>query len=126
MNYAESHMNFWWRVVQREKMQLQAHLDGNRRTEERKLPEIKNKHGVVVGHLDPEPDLDRLHINVYTPHSIGKITQYICILDSKDGDTIAKIKKKIKEHPDVVNMIFEDMKVINQLQICAVKVHTVE
>ena len=27
LNDAELHMNFWWRVVQREKMQLQAHLD---------------------------------------------------------------------------------------------------
>ena len=109
LNYAESHMNFWWRVVQREKMQLQAYLDGERRVKELKLPEFKNKHGVVVGHIDPEPDLDRLHIKVYTPQ--GHVAQYICFLDSKDGDTIGKIKQKIKDHPEVTNMTFEDTRV---------------
>ena len=52
VKYAESHMTYWWNVVQREKMQLQAHLDGNRRAEELQLEEVKNKDGVVVGHMD--------------------------------------------------------------------------
>ena len=37
LKYTESYLTFWWRVVQREKMQLQAHLDGKRYTDERQL-----------------------------------------------------------------------------------------
>ena len=109
LKYAESHLTYWWYVVQREKMQLQAHLDGNRRVEELQLEEIKNKDGVVVGHVDPEPDIDRLHIKVWcTPTK----SMYICFLNSKFTDTIAKLKKKIQEHPDVVTrQTFKDMKV---------------
>ena len=105
LKYAESHMTYWWKVVQREKMQLQAHLDGNRRVEELQLEEVKNKDGVVIGHIDPDPDIDRLHIKVWSPDS----EKYICFLDSKSADTIAKLKQKIEEHPDVVHMISKDM-----------------
>ena len=87
-------------------MQLQAHLDGNRRVEELQLEEVK-KDGVLIGHIDPDPDIDRLHIKVWSPHG----EKYICFLDSKFEDTIAKLKKKIQEHPDVVHMTFNDMKV---------------
>ena len=107
LKHAELHMRYWWNVVQREKMQLQAHLDGNRRVEEFQLEEVKNNWGVVIAHIDPDPDIDRLHIKVWSPDS----EKYICFLDSKFADTIAKLKKKIQEHPDVVHMTFKDMKV---------------
>ena len=106
VKYAESHLAYWWCVVQREKMQLQAHLDGNRRTEELQLEEIKNKHGVVIAHVDPDPDIDRLHIKVWSPDS----DKYICFLDCKYEDTIANLKRKIQQHPDVIHhMAFRDM-----------------
>lgn len=89
LKYAELNLIYWWNVVQREKMQLQAHLDGNRRSEELQLPEVK-KNGVVIGHIDPDPDIDRLHIKVWSPNS----EKYICFLDSTFADTIALLKKK--------------------------------
>ena len=92
-------------------MQLQAHLDGNRRVEEFQLEEVKNNWGVVIAHIDPDPDIDRLHIKVYICFPDPDSEKYICFLDSKFADTIAKLKKKIQEHPDVVHMTFKDMKV---------------
>jgi hypothetical protein len=111
LKHAELHMRYWWNVVQREKMQLQAHLDGNRRVEEFQLEEVKNNWGVVIAHIDPDPDIDRLHIKVYICFPDPDSEKYICFLDSKFADTIAKLKKKIQEHPDVVHMTFKDMKV---------------
>ena len=110
LKHAELHMRYWYNVVQREKMQLQAHLDGNRRVEEFQLEEIKNNWGVVIAHIDPDPDIDRLHIKVWSFDRPGH-QKYICFLDSKFADTITKLKKKIQEHPDVVHMTFKDMKV---------------
>ena len=74
-------------------MQLQAHVDGNRRVEDLQLEEVKNKDGVVIGHVDPDPDIDRLHIKVWTPCGRQHLHQFICFLDSKDDDTIATLKK---------------------------------
>ena len=110
LQHAELHMKYWYNVVQREKMQLQAHLDGNRRVEEFQLEEVKNNWGVVIAHIDPDPDIDRLHIKVWSFDRPGH-QKYICFLDSKFADTITKLKKKIQEHPDVVHMTFKDMKV---------------
>ena len=87
-------------------MQLQAHLDGNRRAEELQLEEIKTD-GVVIGHVDPDPDIDRLHIKVWEP----TCERYICFLDAKFADTIHDVKRKIQEHPDIVSVTFKDMKV---------------
>ena len=87
--FAEKWLKHVWKIVQREMMQLQAHLDGNRGAEELQLDEVKNKDGVVVAHIDPDPDIDRLHIKVWSPDS----EKYICFLDSKFTDTIAKLKK---------------------------------
>lgn len=106
---AECHFAHWWHVVQREKMQLQAHLDGNRHCEKMGLEPIKNKNGVIIAHVDPDPDIDRLHIKVWSPGQ-QLDSKYICFLDSKLEDTIAEIKEKIQEHPDVTLKI-KDMKV---------------
>ena len=89
LKYAELHLAYWYNVVQREKMQLQAHLDGNRRSEELQLEEIKNKDGVVVAHIDPDPDIDRLHIKIWSPTG----EKYICFLDATFADTINYVKK---------------------------------
>ena len=62
---------------------------------------------MVIAHYDPDPDIDRLHIKVWSTDN----EKYVCFLDSKFADTIAKLKKKIQEHPDVVHMTFKDMKV---------------
>ena len=64
LEHAEKKLMKVWKVVQRKTMQLQTHLDGKRRIEELQLQPFMNKHGVVIGHLDPEPDLDSLHIKV--------------------------------------------------------------
>ena len=89
-------------------MQLQAHLDGNRRTEELQLPEVLNKAGVVIAHMDPDPDIDRLHIKVWCPDT----ERYICFQDCKYTDTISKLKKKIQELVDSDTMqSIDDMKV---------------
>jgi hypothetical protein len=115
LKHAESHLKYWFYVVQREKMQLQAHLDGKRRVEELQLEEVKNKDGVVVAHIDPDPDIDRLHIKVWSTDN----EKYICFLDSKFADTITKLKKKNQEHPDVMHMTFKDMKVFyNGCELC--------
>ena len=59
------------------------------------LEPIKNKDGVVVAHVDPDPDIDRLHIKVWSPGNQTLLdAQYICFLDSKLEDTIAEIKKR--------------------------------
>ena len=107
--HAEELLMHWWKVVQREKMQLQAHLDGNRRTRELQLPPVVNKQGLVVGHYDPEPDIDRLFIKVWSRDMLE--SQYICFLDLKVEDTIATIKRKVTEHPDVWQTFDDDMTV---------------
>ena len=92
LKYAQEHLKYWGNVCQREEMQLQAHRDGNRRVRELQLEEVK-KHGMVIGHIDPDPDIDRLHIKVWTPDRQPH-HYFICFLDSKLADTIAKLKKK--------------------------------
>ena len=72
-----------------------------------KLPKVMNKAGVVVAHIDPDPHIDRLHIKVWSPDT----ERYICFQDCKYTDTISKLKKKVQEHPDVLVMWLQDMKV---------------
>ena len=88
--HAEQQFTYWWNVAQREKMQLRAHLDGNRRQLELQAPDMCNARGDVIGYLDPDPDIDRLHIKVWTPDR----EKYICFLDACFEDTIATLKKK--------------------------------
>ena len=107
LSHAEEKLNYWYNVVQREKMQLQAHVDGRRRNRELQLPEIRNQHGKVIGHYDPDPDIDRLHIKVWTADS----DKYVCFLDCRFLDTIGTLKRKIQEHPEVEHITFSDMMV---------------
>ena len=71
-------------------MQLQAHLDLNRRELDLQLEEVRNRHGEVIGVYDPEPDIDRLHIKVWFPDS----EKYVCFLNCRFEDTIGTLKKK--------------------------------
>ena len=117
VNHAQAWCKYWHGVVQRERMQLSAHLDGQRRVQDLHLEEVKNKNGVVIGHVDPDPDIDRLHIRMYLPDK----ERYICFLDCKMEDNFAKLKKKIQEHPDVMAWAdtFEDLKVFyNGCEMC--------
>ena len=87
--HAEQQFKYWFNVVQREKMQLQAHLDGNRRELELQLPKVRNRHGEVIGVWDPA-DIHRLHIKVWTADS----EKYVCFLDCCFEDTIGTLKKQ--------------------------------
>ena len=112
---AEWKFKYWFNVVQREKMQLQAHRDGTRRQLELQLPEVRNHYGEVVGHYDPDPDIDRLHIKVWTAEdTIVWTATYVCFLDSSFEDTIGTLKTKIQKHPDVAHMTLCNMVVFYQ------------
>ena len=106
LSHAEQQCKYWFNVVQREKMQLQAHLEYCRELE-LQLPEVRNRHGEVIGVYDPEPDIDRLHIKVWFPDR----ETYMCFLNCRFEDTIGTLKTKIQEHRKVVHTTFSDMKV---------------
>ena len=95
--------------MQREQMQLQARLEGNRRTQELQLEEIKNKDGAVIAHIDHDTDIDRLFIKIHCDPNPSE--KYVCFLDSKWTDRIYFIKDKIEMHPDIKHMTFQDLKV---------------
>ena len=112
---AEWKFKYWFNVVQREKMQLQAHRDGTRRQLELQLPEVRNHYGEVVGHYDPDPDISRLHIKVWTAEdTIMWTATYVCFLDASFEDTIGTLKTKIQKHPDVTHMTLCNMVVFYQ------------
>ena len=104
---AKQEFTHWCNVVQREKMQLQAHLDLNCRERDLQLEEVRNRHGEVIGVYDREPDIDRLHIKVWFPDR----ETYVCFLDCRFEDTIGTLKTKIQGHRKVVHTTFSDMKV---------------
>jgi hypothetical protein len=97
---AKANAIHWRRKFEIERMQLAAFINGEEHNKH--LPKIYGKDGVtVVGHLDPDPDIDRLHIKVWPGGNLFRShTRYICFLDAKNEDTIAMLKAKIEDHPE--------------------------
>ena len=102
---SEQNMKYWFSMVQRSSMQLAAARDGNRRELELQLEPVRNRNGEIVGYYDPDPDIDRLFVKIWTPENIimGKAT-YVCFLDSTFEDTISTLKRKIQQHPNLAHM----------------------
>ena len=106
---AEAQVRHWWREVERERMQLAAHIAGKARQESLQAPDLYGPGGRVVGYLDPYPDIDRLHVKVWPIGTAFLDARYICFLGALYMEPIATLKAKIQDHPDGISAT--DMKV---------------
>ena len=102
---AEQKMKYWFSMIERSSMQLAAARDGNRRELELQLEPVRNRNGEIVGYYDPDPDIDRLFVRIWTPENMimGKAT-YVCFLDCTFDDTVSTLKTKIQQHPNLAHM----------------------
>ena len=104
---AEQAWQYWFCEVEREQMQLAAHEAARARQQFLQAPDIVGSHGQVIDLLDPDPQIDRLHVKVW-PIEPNR-PRYICVLDAGYGDNIRLLKAKIHNHRHGIS--YHDMKV---------------
>ena len=110
---AEQNSQYWFRVIEREQMQLAAHEAARARQQFLQALDIVGSHG-QVDFLDPDPQIDRLHVKVW--HIEPNRPRYICVLDAGFGDNIRLLKAKIHNHHRGIS--YHDMKMFSAAYHC--------